>query len=488
MKNVNLTKNGPLLYRAPYVVPVATPLIEDGGVLVAAGRIVAVDCFSRLRQESARVVELDGRILTPALINCHAHLELSHLAALGQELTLRGHKQYSAQTDMSPSVPVLSPLTRPSATLSPLGRGDVAFFPSPPGRRCPKGADEGKLGVVESHETFLQPSGDITDWIRTLLAQRAGNNLPAEVIIKAGHAALAAQHRRGVALVADIGNQATSRTIGQGCAAECLFFLELLGLTEQAARATLAALPVDVQCAVHAPYSCHPFLIREVKERARQVGRLFPIHVAESAAEIEFLQTGTGPFHDFLTERLRLARALAAGQALTDLVSIPGCGAVEYLNELGVLDGRTICVHAVHISDHEADLLAETKAKVCLCPGSNRRLGVGTAKVPGFLQRRMLPGLGTDSLASNERLDLWHEMMLLQEDHPSVDPELIFSMATKGGAETLGVDQRLGTLAPGREAKLLAIAFSGPAAEVYQHLVNADQAITVDWLEANHAN
>lgn len=417
MQAIALTKNKPVLYRAPYVVPVTSPMIDDGGVLVSAGRIMAVGPFKRLRQEASQVVDLDRRILTPALINCHAHLELSHLADLGRET--------------------------------------------------------------------VTPPTDITAWIRTLLAKRA-EAVPQATILRAGQAALAALYRRGVALVCDIGNQAASLAIAEDSAAECLFFQEVLGATAPAAAAVLAALAPDLQATAHAPYSCHPSLLKALKSRARQRGGLFPIHVAESVAEIEFLESGQGPFLQFLGERLRQAGILAAGQDLRELIATPACGAVAYLHALDLLDAGTICVHAVHISAAEADLLAKTKAKVCLCPASNRRLGVGTAKVSLLTERRILPGLGTDSLTSNDCLDLWHEMQVLQEDHPELAPELIFRMATLGGAETLGVSQRLGGIAPGLEAKLLAVDFSGSAAEVYPFLANTGKAIPVNWLEAGH--
>ena len=425
---------GPTLYRAPYVVPVASPLIADGGVLVDNGLIVAVDRYRRLRPEAARVVELEGRIITPALINCHCHLELSYLAGLGQD------------------------------------------------------------GAAPS-------GGDMTAWIRLLLATRAAAG-DQTTIRQAAEAALATQHWRGVALMADIGNQLSSLAFSGGNKTEVLFFQELLGATAQTAQAALASLPpagerqsgkgsegsraTELSYTVHAPYSCHPLLITAVKERSRRLGGLLPIHVAESADEIEFLQDGSGRFRDFLAERLTMAGVLAPGQELTELVSIPGCGGIEYLHILGVLDQRTICVHNVHISAREADLLATAQAKVCLCPGSNRRLGVGKAPVPLLLERAILPGLGTDSLASNDSLDLWQEMMVLQSDHERVNPEQIFAMATRGGAETLAVAHRLGTIAPGREAKLLAVAFDGAATEIYPFLVNGGEAITVEWLEADH--
>jgi cytosine/adenosine deaminase-related metal-dependent hydrolase len=288
--------------------------------------------------------------------------------------------------------------------------------------------------------------------------------------------------------VCDIGNSALSRAIADIFEVECLFFQEMLGTTEKAAQAVLEAFPPDLQCTAHAPYSCHPTLLRALKERARQAGRLFPIHVAESADEIEFLQTGRGPFQHFLAERLRQVGALAEGQDLRELISPPGCGAVEYLYRLNLLDSRTICVHAVHIAAAEADLLAKTKAKVCLCPGSNRRLGVGAAEVSLLTQRQILPGLGTDSLTSNGCLDLWYEMQVLQEDHPDLSPELIFSMATHGGAETLGVSHRLGALGPGLASKMLAVDFTGSATDIYPFLVNNGKAINVQWLEAGYVS
>lgn len=415
MKGGGACHQGPVLYRAPYVVPVSCPLIQDGGVLVDAGRIVAVDLFQHLRQDTLRVVELEEQIIVPALINCHAHLELSYLADFGRE---------------------------------------AVFSP-----------------------------GDITAWIRALLIKR-GKVVSQEEISQSGREALVALHQRGVGLVCDIGNGAASRTIADGSKGECLFFQEILGVTEKAAQAVLVGLPPDLQCTAHAPYSCHPSLLKGLKERAGLSGRVFPIHVAESADEIEFLQSGRGPFRQFLTERLQQIGALADGQDLIDLALPPGCGAVEYLHRLQLLDSHTICVHAVHVSDAEADLLAKTSAKVCLCPGSNRRLGVGKANVLQFVKRQILPGLGTDSLTSNVCLDLWYEMQVLAEDHPDLSPERIFSMATLGGAVTLGVTHRLGALAPGLEAKMLAVNFSGSAADIFPFLVNSGKKINVNWLEA----
>lgn len=390
--------------------------------MVRDGRIVAVDRFALLRRDATRVVDIENAIITPALINCHAHLELSCLTTLTE-----------------------------GETENPI--------------QCDRGAR------------------NFTDWIRALLAKRANENLTLDSIIEAGRKSLVDQYQRGIVLVADIGNQPSSREIGAGKSPECFFFRELLSITERTAQLLLAAIPIDEQCTAHSPYSCHPTLIRALKERTRRTGTLFPIHLAESAEEVAFLRTGTGSFHDFLLERLRLSGSLEAEQSLADLLPHPGCGGVEYLQTLGVLDDKTICVHAVHVSENEIELLAKAKAKVCLCPASNRKLGVGRAPLPKFLEHQILPGLGTDSLASNDCLDLWHEMKVLQEDHPNVNPEQIFTMSTLGGAATLGVNNRLGSLAPGREARLLVVEFSGQKSDVFPFLVNNGRSQQVSWLE-----
>ena len=72
------------LYRAPIIVPVVAPVIEDGAVLVENGRIITVGPYSDLKGRG-ELVQYDDSALVPALINAHCHLELSHLAALGRE-------------------------------------------------------------------------------------------------------------------------------------------------------------------------------------------------------------------------------------------------------------------------------------------------------------------------------------------------------------------------------------------------------------------
>ena len=140
----------------------------------------------------------------------------------------------------------------------------------------------------------------------------------------------------------------------------------------------------------------------------------------------------------------------------------------------------------VHVDHDEIEILASRKAKICLCPGSNLFLGSGKAPVTEFLAHGILPALGTDSKASNAVLSIWREMSLLRKDHPGLLPETVFSMATRGGAEAWGVDSEMGTLEPGKQAKILAVASNGnvhSSEDVLEYLTTAGESIQVDWLE-----
>ncbi len=142
-----------------------------------------------------------------------------------------------------------------------------------------------------------------------------------------------------------------------------------MGLTKESETKTFAKLEnitadksLDIGCTPHAPYSTTPALLQAIKKQADQQGHIFSIHVAESKQEVDFLQFGTGVFREFLLER----------GAWDGSFTIPGKGSVQYLESLGVIDSNTLCVHGVHVNPAEIEILAKKKAKVCLCPGSNR--------------------------------------------------------------------------------------------------------------------
>ncbi|MEN8200898.1 MAG: amidohydrolase family protein, partial [Thermodesulfobacteriota bacterium] len=200
----------------------------------------------------------------------------------------------------------------------------------------------------------------------------------------------------------------------------------------------------------HAPYSSTPELLQLIKKRCVQQGEIYSLHLAENRDEAPLLTTGEGCFADMLSQR----------QAWDGTFPVPGIdisSVVRYLQTLGIFDNKTICVHCVHVSDSDLAIIKDTGAHVCLCPGSNEFLGVGSAPLMQMLDCGLLPALGTDSIASNPDLDMWREMSLIRQTYPDVSSEVILGMATLGGARAMHRDEDFGSIEEGRMARFIQI-------------------------------
>ena len=144
---------------------------------------------------------------------------------------------------------------------------------------------------------------------------------------------------------------------------------------------------------------------------------------------------------------------------------------VRHLASVGVLDGRLVAAHCVCVDDEEIALLAASGAGVVHCPESNMKLASGVAPIGKMLTAGVRLGLGTDGAASNNDLDVIGEMgsaARLQKvatlDPTAAPAHAVLRMATLGGAEALHMDDRIGSLEPGKRADLIVIALSSPAA------------------------
>jgi 5-methylthioadenosine/S-adenosylhomocysteine deaminase len=155
---------------------------------------------------------------------------------------------------------------------------------------------------------------------------------------------------------------------------------------------------------------------------------------------------------------------------------------LERLRALGVLGPRLIAVHAVHVTEQEIGMLARFGASVAHCPSSNLKLASGFAPVAAMLAHRVNVGLGTDSAASNNRLDLFQEMRTaallakaVGDDAEAMPAHQALAAATLHGARALGLDASIGSLSPGKFADLCAVAFDRPELlpcyDVVSHLV-----------------
>jgi len=191
--------------------------------------------------------------------------------------------------------------------------------------------------------------------------------------------------------------------------------------------------------APHAPYSTGDRTLEKVATYAAQLDLPVHMHVHETQDEI--------------------AQGLASHQLRP----------LARLRNLGLLGPSFIAVHAVHLREKEIDLLAEHGCHVAQCPSSNLKLASGMAPVAQLLDKGINVGVGTDSAASNNRLDLWEEMRLtamlakgVSGDPAAVPAHAALEMATLAGAKALGMDGSIGSLVVGKQADVVAVDLSGP--------------------------
>lgn len=212
-----------------------------------------------------------------------------------------------------------------------------------------------------------------------------------------------------------------------------------------ASRAHDTAL-VQTGVSPHAPYTVSAPLFRAVARWADAEQLPLAVHVAEGSAEVSLIRDGSGPF----AERLR-ARGIA--------VEGTGASPVQLLADTGILDTRALLIHGVHMDQRDARLVAERGATIVHCPISNAKLGHGIAPLDLFLDAGIATGLGTDSVASNDRMDLLSEARqasLFQGVRKAVPDALsaadALRLATVGGARALRLDATVGTLEIGKQA------------------------------------
>lgn len=141
-----------------------------------------------------------------------------------------------------------------------------------------------------------------------------------------------------------------------------------------------------------------------------------------------------------------------------------GLRPLQRLQQFGILGPNLIAVHAVHLSEQEIGDLAEFNCHVTHCPASNLKLASGIAPLPALLKAGINIALGTDSAASNNRLDLWEEMRLAAlvgkgaaENPLAVPAHEALRMATINAARALDRDNEIGSLEVGKQADIVAV-------------------------------
>jgi 5-methylthioadenosine/S-adenosylhomocysteine deaminase len=205
--------------------------------------------------------------------------------------------------------------------------------------------------------------------------------------------------------------------------------------------------------APHAPYTVGDATFSKIVTYARQLDLPIQTHLQETKGE--------------------LAAALAAS----------GESPLARLDRLGATAPGFVAIHAVHLAPGDRDRLAAQGCSVVHCPASNMKLASGIAPVCELAAAGVNLALGTDGAASNNRLDLFGEMRLASllakvssGDAASLPAAEVLRMATLGGARALSLDQRIGSLVPGKDADLFAADLGeladAPVYDPVSHLVH----------------
>ena len=200
----------------------------------------------------------------------------------------------------------------------------------------------------------------------------------------------------------------------------------------------------------HAPYTVSDPLYRATAALARELDVPVAVHIAESALEAELVAAGAGSFADGLRQR-GIAVAPRARSA------------IALLDALGVLGVDPLLIHCVRVDDDDIRVIARHRCAVAHCPASNARLAHGVAPLAELLAAGVDVGLGSDSVASNDRMDLLDEarLALLFANARARAPNTLstveaLELATLRGARALRLDRVVGSLEVGKAADLAA--------------------------------
>jgi 5-methylthioadenosine/S-adenosylhomocysteine deaminase len=161
-----------------------------------------------------------------------------------------------------------------------------------------------------------------------------------------------------------------------------------------------------------------------------------------------------------------------------------GLRPLQRLSELGLLGPNFLAAHGVHLLENEIEMLAESGCHIAHCPSSNLKLASGIAPISKLISNSVNVGLGTDSAASNNRLDMFAEMRLcallakgVNEDATVIPAHQALEMATINAAKAIGLEEKIGSIEIGKFADLTAVNLSeliiNPCYDPISHLIYA---------------
>ncbi len=316
-----------------------------------------------------------------------------------------------------------------------------------------------------------QEENDFPAWLRRLTLTRAEHLTPDDIRVSATCGAIEAA-RAGVTCVGDASDSgmaslAALRDVGlRGTVYQEAFGPDPKSAREQfdKLQEKIAALRASesnlarVGVSPHAPYTVSAKLLQLIAAYAETNQLPLMMHAAESIAENLLMRENRGTFAEGLARRGIEWNA-------------PKVSTIQYLAALGVLSVRPLLAHCIQVDDADIETLREAGARVAHCPKSNAKLGHARAPFAKFLEHKVIVGLGSDSVASNNVCDMLEEARFallsaraargVSDVTAMMSAADVLSTMTRGGAHALGLENQTGTLDVGLEADLTVVNLNG---------------------------
>lgn len=161
---------------------------------------------------------------------------------------------------------------------------------------------------------------------------------------------------------------------------------------------------------------------------------------------------------------------------------------IERFRDVGILSSKTVLAHCTHVNDDELSIIEKTGAKVVHNPISEMLDGVGVPRVPMMRRMGILVGLGNDGYILDEFENIRALYMIhkaITGDPRTIAPEEALEMATIQGAELYGVENKIGSIEPGKQADIIIINPSRlftplRRKNVVDHLINTVKSTDVE--------
>lgn len=375
-------------YLADWILPVASSPIPNGAMVVDdAGRIVFLGARGQMPAGTEQT-HYESSVIMPGLVNAHTHLEFSDLEA---------------------------PLGEPGIEFT-QWIGEVIKFRF--GSERVKKLDAIRMGLEQSIGHGVVAIGEIAT--APVVLEDYQSPLPCSLALRV--------------FFEQLGSDDT--VVEQKVAELEEFFTEAALLSNRANQIVAAVSP-------HAPYSVGDSLLDELTAVGVKKQASVAMHVAETLAEREFVESKTGPFLEMLTS-MGVWRSEAYGKYESILA---------ILAKLSECDSSLV-VHGNYLNARELDFIAAHRAKMSIvfCPRTHAYFDHARYPLEEMLERGINVAVGTDSRASNPDLDLGQELVEIHRRHPDVAPETILQMGTVNGASALGLDESFGSLVQGQIA------------------------------------